>query len=128
MPLTGYTIPRTPSGRSSLVLYPPWHYVGDFLVVEYWADPEKAVSVLPQGLDPHPDAGRCALVFADWQSCSDGGDELPDPSRSFLEGGGPTTWADPVMLLLLATMAVAAGAAAYGSSRAVGGVRRLRAA
>ena len=29
-----------------------------------------------------PDAGRCAAVFADWQSCSDGGDELIDPSRS----------------------------------------------
>ena len=34
MPLTGYTIPRSPTGRSSLVPYPPWHYVGDFLVVE----------------------------------------------------------------------------------------------
>ena len=45
MPLTGYTIPRSPTGRSSLVPYPPWHYVGDFLVVEYWADPEQAVSV-----------------------------------------------------------------------------------
>ena len=82
VPLTGYTIPRSPSGRSSLVPYPPWHYIGDFLVVEYWADPDKAVSVLPQGLDPHPDAGRCALVFADWQSCSGSGGELVDPSRS----------------------------------------------
>jgi acetoacetate decarboxylase len=80
--LRGYTVPRSPTGRSALVPYPPWHYVGDFLVVEYWADPEKAVSVLPKGLDPHPDPGRCALVFADWQSCSDGGDELLDPSRS----------------------------------------------
>ena len=68
MAVTGYTIPRSPSGRASIVPYPPWHYVGDFLVVEYWADPEKAASVLPKGLDPHPDAGRCAAVFADWQS------------------------------------------------------------
>ena len=82
MPLTGYTIPRSPEGRASLVPYPPWHYVGDFLVVEYWADPEKAVSVLPKGLEPHPDPGRCAAVFADWQSCSAGGSELLDPSRS----------------------------------------------
>ena len=82
MPLTGYTIPRSPTGRSSLVPYPPWHYIGDFLVVEYWADPDKAVSVLPQGLDPHPGPGRCALVFADWQSCSASGGELLDPSRS----------------------------------------------
>ena len=40
------------------------------------------VSFLPQGLSPHPDAGRCAAVFADWQSFSAGGDELTDPSRS----------------------------------------------
>ena len=82
MNLRGYTVPRTPEGRSSLVPHPPWHYVGDFLVIEYWADPEAAVSFLPQGLDPHPDPGRCAAVFADWQSFADGGNELTDPSRS----------------------------------------------
>ena len=81
-PVTGYTIPRSPGGRASIVPYPPWHYVGDFLVIEYWADPERAVSCLPLGLDPHPDAGRCAAVFADWQSCSEQGGELIDPSRS----------------------------------------------
>lgn len=80
--LRGYSAPRTPEGRSSLVPPPPWHYVGTFLVVDYWADPERAVSFLPEGLEPHPDPGRCALVVADWQSCSEGGDELLDPSRS----------------------------------------------
>jgi Acetoacetate decarboxylase (ADC) len=80
--LRGYTVPRTPGGRGSLVPYPPWHYVGDFLVLEYWADPDAVVSFLPAGLDPHPDAGRCAAVFADWQSCSGAGGELVDPSRS----------------------------------------------
>jgi len=80
--LHGYTIPRTPGGQASLVPAPPWHYVGDFLVVDFWADPDTAVSVLPPGLDPHPDPGRCAAVFADWQSCSEGGDELLDPVRS----------------------------------------------
>jgi hypothetical protein len=82
MTLQGYTIPRTPRGEASLVPPPPWHYVGDFLVVDFWADPEAAASVLPEGLDPHPDAGRCAAVFADWQSCSEDGDELLDPVRS----------------------------------------------
>jgi acetoacetate decarboxylase len=82
VPLTGYTVPRSPSGRSSLVPYPPWHYVGDFLVVEYWADPDAVRAVLPPGLEPHPDTGRCAAIFADWQSFSEGGDELTDPSRS----------------------------------------------
>jgi acetoacetate decarboxylase len=80
--LQGYTVPRTPSGRASLVPAPPWHYVGDFLVVDFHADPEAAVSLLPEGLEPHPDPGRCAAVFADWQSFSEGGDELLDPSRS----------------------------------------------
>ena len=82
MTLQGYTIPRTATGRSSLVPRPPWHYVGTFLVVDYWADPDAVRAVLPEGLDPHPDTGRCAAVFADWQSFSEGGDELLDPSRS----------------------------------------------
>ena len=82
MTLQGYTIPRTATGRASLVPPPPWHYVGDFLVVDYWADPDAVRALLPPGLDPHPDTGRCAAVCADWQSCSDGGDELVDPIRS----------------------------------------------
>jgi acetoacetate decarboxylase len=82
MSLQGYTIPRTPHGQASLVPPPPWHYVGDFLVVDFHADPEAAVSVLPEGMEPHPDPGRCAVVFADWQSCSEHGDELLDPVRS----------------------------------------------
>ena len=44
--------------------------------------PRRPSRCCPKGLDPHPDPGRCALVFADWQSCSDGGGELLDPSRS----------------------------------------------
>ena len=39
-------------------------------------------SILPEGLEPHEDTGRCAAVFADWQSCSEDGDELLDPVRS----------------------------------------------
>jgi hypothetical protein len=80
--LQGYTVPRTPRGQASLVPPPPWHYVGDFLVVDFHADPDAAVSLLPEGLEPHPDPGRCAIVFADWQSCSEHGDELLDPVRS----------------------------------------------
>ncbi|MEA2281979.1 MAG: hypothetical protein QOK21_2586 [Solirubrobacteraceae bacterium] len=80
--LRGYTTPRTPEGLASLVPPPPWHYVGDFLVVDFHADPEAAVSLLPEGLEPHSDPGRCAVVFADWQSCSEHGDELLDPARS----------------------------------------------
>jgi acetoacetate decarboxylase len=82
MTLQGYTTPRTPRGLASLVPPPPWHYVADFLVVDFHADPDAAVSLLPEGLEPHPDPGRCAAVFADWQSCSETGDELLDPVRS----------------------------------------------
>jgi acetoacetate decarboxylase len=82
MSLHGYSAPRTPNGRASLVPSPPWHYVGDFLVVDFHADPGAAASLLPEGLTPHPDPGRCAAVFVDWQSYSQGGDELTDPVRS----------------------------------------------
>ena len=82
MTLQGYTVPRTPSGQAGLVPPPPWHYVADFLVVDFHADPQAAVSLLPEGLGPHPDPGRCAAVFADWQSCSETGGELLDPVRS----------------------------------------------
>jgi acetoacetate decarboxylase len=80
--LHGYTSPRTPGGTSSLVPSPPWHYVGDFLVIDFWADPDQAVSFLPPGIEPHPDPGRCAAIFADWQSLSEDGGELLDPCRS----------------------------------------------
>ncbi len=80
--LKGYSAPRSPEGRSSLVPAPPWHYVGDMLVIEFWADPAAAAAVLPEPLEPHPDGGRAAAMFLDWQSCSDGGAELLDPARS----------------------------------------------
>ena len=81
--LQGYSLPRAPEGKSSLVPAPPWHYVGDFLVIEYWADPEAVAAVLPPPLSPYPDdPGRCAALFVDWQSCSDDGAELLDPVRA----------------------------------------------
>ena len=83
MSLQGYSLPRSPKGRASLVPRPPWHYVGDFLVLEYWTDPEAAAAVLPAGLEPFPDdPGRAAALFVDWQSCTDGRGELVDPARS----------------------------------------------
>lgn len=81
MALKGYSTPRTPSGQAGLVPPPPWHYAADFLVIDYWADSDIVSSLLPEGLVPHPDPGRCAAVFADWQSCSSGGEELLDPAR-----------------------------------------------
>jgi acetoacetate decarboxylase len=81
--LRGYSVPRTSDGRASLVPAPPWHYVGDFLVLEYWADPDAVAAALPEGLEPYPDdPGRAAALFVDWQSRSEDGGELVDPSRS----------------------------------------------
>jgi acetoacetate decarboxylase len=81
--LLGYSLPRSPEGRASLVPRPPWHYVGDFLVLEFWAEPAAVVGVLPPGLEIYPDdPGRAAALFVDWQSCTDSGEELLDPARS----------------------------------------------
>jgi hypothetical protein len=81
--LEGFSLPRTPEGRSSLVPRPPWHYVGDFLVLEYWAEPAAVAAVLPDGLEPYADdPGRCAALFVDWQSCVSDRNELADPARS----------------------------------------------
>jgi acetoacetate decarboxylase len=81
-PLQGYSLPRTPEGRSSLVPAPPWHYAGELLVLEYWADAAAVAAVLPPGLQPYlEDPGRAAALFVDWQWCTDGRDELDDPVR-----------------------------------------------
>lgn len=83
MALKGYSLPRSPEGRASLVPSPPWYYAGDFLVLEYWADPDAVAAVLPPGLEPYPDdPGRAALLFVDWQSCTGSRAELLDPARS----------------------------------------------
>ena len=62
---SGYSLPLSPHGTASLVPAPPWHYVGDFFVIEYWADPAAVAAVLPEGLEPHPDPGRAAALFVD---------------------------------------------------------------
>ena len=80
--LKGYSSPRSPQGRSSLVSAPPWHYVGDLMVIDYWTSPDAAAAVLPAPLEPHPDGGRAAAVFVDWQSCGSDRGELLDPSRA----------------------------------------------
>ena len=78
-----YSLPLSPEGRANLVPPPPWHYVGDFVVVDYWADPAAVAAVLPPGVEPlTEDAGRAAVIFADWQSCTTDQNELIDPARS----------------------------------------------
>ena len=75
--------PRTMRGAASIVPPPPWHYSGDVLTLEYRTDPANVAALLPAGVDLAPeDPGAVALIWADWQSCSDSGEELLDPVRS----------------------------------------------
>jgi hypothetical protein len=82
--LKGYTLPRTPLGRSSIVPHPPWHYAGDCLAVEFRADPAAVRAFLPEGLAPAEgdDRNRCCAYFVEWQAATEGGEELLDPVRS----------------------------------------------
>lgn len=81
--LQGFMMPRSPEGRASIVPSPPWHYSGDLLTIEYRTDPDRVVELLPDPLEPaEEDPGAVAVIFADWQSCSDSFEELLDPVRS----------------------------------------------
>jgi acetoacetate decarboxylase len=81
--LVGFFYPRTATGRSSLLPEPPWHYSGDLLTVEYRTDPARVAELLPAPLEPAPqDPGAVALIWADWQSCGETGEELLDPVRA----------------------------------------------
>lgn len=82
MTLRGYSAPLSPDGRAGVVLPPPWHYSGDFLIVEYRTDPEGVVALLPPELEPAEDPGAVAAIFADWQSCSGDFHELTDPIQA----------------------------------------------
>jgi acetoacetate decarboxylase len=80
--LKGFSTPLSPTGASSLAPMPPWHFVSNFLVVEYWADPAAVRAVLPPGVEPGEDPGKCAVFFSDNQYASGGDKEWLDPSVS----------------------------------------------
>lgn len=80
--LRGYSLPLSPSGFSSMLTPPPWHFSGDVVMINYRVAPEAAQRFLPPGLALGPDAGAAAAVFAHWQWCSDSGAELSDPGRA----------------------------------------------
>jgi acetoacetate decarboxylase len=77
--LQGFLFPQSATGRSSMLPSPPWHYAGDLLSIRYRTDPAGLRQFLPDGLDLADGSGTATLVFADWQSCSDSGEELLDP-------------------------------------------------
>lgn len=79
---TGFSTPFSVSGRSSTAPTPPWHYVGDYLAIEFEAAPDAVAELLPPGMTLGEDAGRCAMFFSDCQYATDGGEELFDPAVS----------------------------------------------
>jgi len=81
--LKGFVPPLTPEGRASVVPGPRWHYSGDLRTSEYRAAPGSVARWLPDPLEPsEEDPDAVAVIFADWQSCSDTFEELLDPVRS----------------------------------------------
>lgn len=82
--LKGFWFPRSATGTASLLPAPPWHYSGDLLTIEYRTDPSAVAELLPDPLEPpheDEDPGAVAFVVADWQSCSEGFEEILDPVR-----------------------------------------------
>ncbi|MBP2479346.1 acetoacetate decarboxylase [Crossiella equi] len=78
---TGYSLPLSPSGTSAMLTPPPWHFSGEVVMVDYRVDPAAAAAFLPPGLDPGPDLGAAAAIFAHWQWCSADRGELAEPAR-----------------------------------------------
>ncbi len=75
----GYSLPLSPSGTSAMLTPPPWHFSGEIIMVDYRVDPDAAMRFHPPGLDPGPDPGAAAAVFAQWQWCSHDRSELAEP-------------------------------------------------
>lgn len=81
--MAGFLFPKTPSGKSSLIPEPPWHYSGEMLTVEYRTDPQRVAELLPDGASlASDDPGAVALIWADWQSAGHTLEETLDPVRS----------------------------------------------
>jgi hypothetical protein len=77
--LSGFTPPYTPSGCSSLVPAPPWHYAGQVMSLAFQVDREAGQSFLPDGFGTA--TGSAAGHFCEWQWTTDGS-ELLDPVYS----------------------------------------------
>ena len=75
--------PRSPTGAAGILPAPPWHYSGEMLTVEFRTDPANVAELLPEPLElVDDDPGASALIWADWQSCSDSFEEILDPARA----------------------------------------------
>ena len=83
MSLKGFMFPRSATGKASLVPDTPWHYFGTMLTLEYLTEPERVRELLPDYLEPADEnPGAVAVIWAEWQNCSDDYNEILDPARS----------------------------------------------
>jgi acetoacetate decarboxylase len=79
--LKGYTAPLSPRGEANITPGPPWHYSGDCIAIECWANPEAVSATLPEQLSTDVSAaGRACAYFIDWQFTGQN-EELLDPAR-----------------------------------------------
>ena len=79
--MKGFLFPRTATGIASILPDPPWHYSGTMLTLEYRTDISAVEELLPLGFSlADEDPGAVALIWADWQSCSDSYAEILDPN------------------------------------------------
>jgi acetoacetate decarboxylase len=79
--LKGFTVPKSPIGQAALTPPPPWHFAGDVVGVEFWADADATAATLPDGLTPDPKSnGHAVMMFLDWQFTAQD-DEYLEPAR-----------------------------------------------
>ncbi|GAA2228907.1 acetoacetate decarboxylase family protein [Herbiconiux moechotypicola] len=79
--LRGFTLPLSPSGRTSLFPPPPWDYSAEMLVVDFTADRERLARYLPTGLVPTAEGGA-SFGFGRWSAGADADPRMKaDPAR-----------------------------------------------
>ncbi|GAC27259.1 MAG: acetoacetate decarboxylase [Bermanella sp.] len=80
--MANFYYPRTASGKAAILPPVPWHYSGELITLEYRTDVEAVRALLPEGIElADEDPGAVAMIWADWQSCSDDFNEILDPAR-----------------------------------------------
>ena len=101
--LKGYSLPLTPEGRAALVTPAPHHYGGQFIFIDYLADPGAVSRYLPSPLAADPD-GRAFVIVNELFCVPDDNPDLvyTNPERTqYTEGvvglrcsyrGEPGTW------------------------------------
>lgn len=83
-PLKGYTLPLTPSGKSSLVDSPAWYYGGEVMQLMFRTDEARARELIPPPLEMGPNPGKGIVWFVEWVSVSESNPDLAfiNPERA----------------------------------------------